>query len=258
MPMKKPEMILFDYGHTLLYEPGFDALRCEEAAFPYIVDNPLHLTAEQIYSEVQRAFVWFQERRDNGIEIHQWQFMRLVYEYLGLTFRISYEELEEIEWTAASPGAVMPKTEKMLAYLEETGIRTAVISNIGWSGQALTRRINRLLPDNRFEFIMASSEYAIRKPDRMLFETALRKAGLKPGQVWYCGDNIKADVIGAHEAGIYPVLYEGSAPHDGNPFARQNDGVEAAFDYLHIYDWDELIGVLSESSSTDRVTLLSP
>ncbi len=23
--MKKPEMIIFDYGHTLLYEPGFDA-----------------------------------------------------------------------------------------------------------------------------------------------------------------------------------------------------------------------------------------
>lgn len=23
--MKKPEMIIFDYGHTLLYEPGHDS-----------------------------------------------------------------------------------------------------------------------------------------------------------------------------------------------------------------------------------------
>ena len=49
--MKKPEMILFDYGHTLLCEPGFDARRCEEAAFPYIVKNPQNLTAEQIYAK---------------------------------------------------------------------------------------------------------------------------------------------------------------------------------------------------------------
>ena len=45
-----------DYGHTLLCEPGFDALCCEEAAFPYIVDNPQRLTAEQIYAEVQKLF----------------------------------------------------------------------------------------------------------------------------------------------------------------------------------------------------------
>lgn len=242
--MKKPEMILFDYGHTLLCEPGFDARRCEEATIPYIVENPQNLTAEQIYAEVQKQFVRFQRARDNGIEIHQWQFMRLIYEYLGLTFSVSYEELEEIEWTAASPGAVMPNTEKMLAYLDDAGIRTAVISNIGWSGQALTRRINRLLPNNRFEFIMASSEYAVRKPDRMLFDTALRKAGLSPEQVWYCGDSVKADVIGAHGAGIYSVLYEGSAPDDVNPVLQENIGVKIAFDYLHIYDWDELIETL--------------
>lgn len=242
--MKKPEMILFDYGHTLLCEPGFDALRCEEAAFPYIVENPQNLTAKQIYAEVQKLFARFQKARDNGIEVHQQQFMRLIYEYLGLTFRISYEELEEIEWTAASSGAVMPNAEKMLAYLEETGIRSAVISNIGWSGQSLARRINRLLPDNRFEFVMASSEYAVRKPDRMLFETALRKARLSPEQVWYCGDSMRADVIGAHEAGIYPVLYEGSAPCDVNPVLQENAGVKIDFDYLHIYDWDELIETL--------------
>ncbi len=246
--MKKPEMILFDYGHTLLCEPGFDALRCEEAAFPYIVENPQNLTAKQIYAEVQKLFARFQKARDNGIEVHQQQFMRLIYEYLGLTFSISYEELEEIEWMAASLGAVMPNAEKMLAYLEETGIRSAVISNIGWSGRALAGRINRLLPNNRFEFIMASSEYVIRKPDRMLFETALRKARLSPEQVWYCGDSMKADVIGAHEAGIYPVLYEGSAPDDVNPSVHQNEGVEVDFDYLHIYDWDELIGVLQRDS----------
>lgn len=242
--MKKPEMIIFDYGHTLLYEPGFHAMRCEEAAYPYIVENPQNLTVEQIYAEVQRVFAEFQEQREGGIEIHEWQIMRLVYEYLGLKFSIPYSELEEIEWYAASPGAVMPGAAEMLDYLDDMGIRTAVISNIGWSGNALTNRINRLLPNNRFEFIMASSEYVIRKPNRMLFETALRKANLPADAVWYCGDDIRADIKGAHGAGIFPVLYEGKELDEVNPVTYRNEGEVIDFDYLHIHDWNEMTALL--------------
>lgn len=242
--MKKPQMIMFDYGHTILYEPGFDAKKCEEAAFPYIIKNPRNLTVTQIYGEVQKMFQQFGELRNSGIEIHEWQFMRLIYESLGIEFSISYPELEEIEWNAASMGAVMPHAEQMLNDLNESGIRTAVISNIGWSGQALTNRINRLLPDNRFEFIIASSEYVIRKPDKMLFEIALKKADLPAEQVWYCGDSMANDVMGAHGAGIYPVLYEGNTPDETNPFRNQNDGIAVDFDYLHIHDWMEMVEVL--------------
>ena len=34
---EKPKIILFDYGHTLFYEPGFNFLRGEEALFEYVV-----------------------------------------------------------------------------------------------------------------------------------------------------------------------------------------------------------------------------
>lgn len=243
--MQKPEMIIFDYGHTLLCEPGFDAKRCEEAAYPYIVENPQNLTADQIYEHVQRMFGRFKAARESGIEIHEWQLMRLVYEYLGIKFSISYEQLEEIEWNAASEGAVMPYTEEMLDYLNDNGIRTAVISNIGWSGNALTNRVNKLLPRNKFEFVMASSEYVIRKPDKMLFEIGLRKAGLSAGQAWYCGDSIANDIIGAHHVGIYPVLYEVDMTGDSNPYKHQNEGLTVDFDYLHIHDWREMIAVLN-------------
>ena len=235
---------MFDYGHTLLYEPNFDMMRSVEAAFPYITHNPQQLTISQINAETQRVFEAFQVHRNAGVEIHEWQFMRLVYESLGIQFSISYPELEELEWNACSQGAVMPNVETMLAYLYENGIRIAVISNIGWSGQALTNRINRLLPNNHFEFIMASSEYVIRKPNKMLFDVALRKAGLAADKVWYCGDSMECDVIGSHSAGIYPVLYEGITPDEVNPYAHQNDGIEVDFDYLHIHDWRELIELL--------------
>ena len=46
--MQKPEMILFDYGFTLLRESDMDFLRGEEAVYPLIVDNPLGKTAKEL------------------------------------------------------------------------------------------------------------------------------------------------------------------------------------------------------------------
>lgn len=133
---------------------------------------------------------------------------------------------------------------ELLEFLGTKGIRTGVISNIGWSGKALTDRINRLLPENKFEFIIATSEYGIRKPDPVIFEIALKKAKRSADNVWYCGDSIKADVCGAHGAGMFPVLYKGETVGDTNPFAARNEDITVDFDYLHIHDWRELIEIL--------------
>ena len=47
----------------------------------------------------------------------------------------------------------------------------------------------------------------IRKPDKRLFEIALMKSGLTSDKVWYCGDRYSNDVVGANNAGIFPVYY---------------------------------------------------
>lgn len=78
----------------------------------------------------------------------------------------------------------------------------------------------------------------------MLFETALRKANLSADFVWYCGDNIEADVKGAHGAGIYPVLYKGNTPDERQSFPNQNECETLDFDYLHIHDWSEMKAIL--------------
>ncbi len=82
----------------------------------------------------------------------------------------------------------MPDADKMLDYINRSGIRSAVISNLLWSEAALTNRLNRLLPGNQFEFVMTSSDYFMCKPNRILFDIALQKAGICADEVWYCGD----------------------------------------------------------------------
>jgi len=71
-------------------------------------------------------------------------------------------------------------------------------------------RINRCLPENDFEFIMATSEYMYRKPNKRIFELALEKAELQPEDVWYVGDQYQCDIVGATNAGLFPVWYIGA------------------------------------------------
>ena len=46
--MRKPEMILFDYGHTLVFEPAFDYLAGCRAVLSCCVSNPLDITPETL------------------------------------------------------------------------------------------------------------------------------------------------------------------------------------------------------------------
>lgn len=102
-------------------------------------------------------------------ELHEWQFRKFIYEYLGIELSISLPEAERIFWENTSPGDIMPNADKMIDYINSSNIRSAVISNIGFSGAVLTERINRLLPNNKFEFIIASSDYMFRKPNHYIF-----------------------------------------------------------------------------------------
>lgn len=111
-----------------------------------------------------------------------------------------------------------------------SGIRTGVISNITYAGKVVEERISGLLPHNHFEFIIATSEYMYRKPNRRIFELALEKAELKPEEVWYIGDNYECDIVGAGNAGVFPIWYTGAID------MKQKD----RGDVMKIRHWNEL------------------
>ena len=236
--MTVPQMILFDNGSTLTCEPDIDPLRAMRAVMPHITKNPMGLSAEELVAAEREVFREIRPVREAGFEMHEWMLVRLIYGRLGIEFDIDMAEFERIFWTGLSAGEITPHADELLDHLNGRGIRTGVISNIIFSGSALRERLDRLLPNNRFEFIIASSEYAVRKPGRSLFEIAAYKAGLDPREIWYCGNSVRKDVIGAHSAGMTPVLYEGVRRKGEEP-----DAV-ADFPYLRISDWRELIELL--------------
>ncbi len=242
--MQRPEMIIFDYGHTLLYEPNRSSSGGNKAIYPYIDKNPRKISIDE-YDRIMTGLlddVFFD--RDRSLEVHEHIFLRSALENMGLTLSVSIPEAEKIIMRGISKGGVMPGADRMLDYLADEGIRTAVISNLCFSGDALRELLDRLLPNNRFEFVMASSEYVFRKPHPLMFSVALEKAGLTADKVWYCGDSIRKDVYGSASVGMFPVLYEGRTEEGLSPFATPDDEKNIEFEHLYIHHWDEMTDVL--------------
>jgi len=100
---------------------------------------------------------------------------------------------------------VPPDVQRALPKLRDAGYRMAVISNRDdpFHELLVSHHISEF-----FEFSLAAGEVKIFKPDPGVFLHALEQANLQPGETVYVGDNYYADVVGARNAGLIPVLYD--------------------------------------------------
>ena len=239
-------MIIFDSGHTLLFEPNHNTENGNRALYKYIKSNPKKITFEEYNKAVKDIFENIKRERVPGIEIHEHFFLKTLLEYLDIELSVSLEEAERIIWYGIYKGEKLPHVDELLDYLNKEGIRTGVISNLCFSGGALKERLNRFLPQNKFEFVLASSEYIFCKPNTMMFDIALNKSGLSADKVWFCGDSILSDVYGAHNSGMFPVLYNGETGEENDPIKKINDGIEVPFEHLYVEDWRKFIDLLEK------------
>lgn len=212
--MKKPKMILFDYGQTLVNEEKFNGVKGTAAVMAHAVENKYGLTPEQVQAEadaINKELGRFDPvlRAQNVAEIPNHMFTAYLYESLGIRIGLTAAELDRIFWDAAAPGKPTEGMPEFLDFLRKQRIRTAVLSNISYAPSVVEQRINRIFPDNDFEFIIPTSRYLFRKPSARIFRLALEKAQLEAGDVWYIGDTYSRDVVGAGNAGIFPVWYRG-------------------------------------------------
>ena len=246
--MKYPKMILFDYGQTLIDQARFDGVKGTEAVLKYAVSNKYNKTAEQVQevaNEINRELGRFDplNRHLFQVEVPNYMFTAYLYESQGIQISLTPEEIDRVFWDAAAPGVSTEGIGDFLTFLNQNNIRTGVISNIAFCGSAVEERINSLLPDNHFEFILATSEYLFRKPNRRIFELALEKAELTPEDVWYVGDQYECDVKGAAGAGLFPVWYIGAIDL---PYEEHKE-------ILTVQNWKELENMLRKIAETSEI-----
>ena len=82
-----------------------------------------------------------------------------------------------------------------------------------------------------FDPVLVSGDYGYRKPDKRLFEQALKMMELTADEVLFIGNDMYRDVYGGHNAGMKTVFFK------SNQGSQQYNGAEP--DYI-IYNFREL------------------
>ena len=240
MNLNMPEMILFDYGGTLSEEGRFDDIAAARAILG-CADNPQAASPDAVlalWREVSSLAARRTHPENIGLEIPLTPMLRCVMARAGLTTSLTPLEIEIAFHRQNAVHRPMPFVAELLELLRRKGIRTAVISNITLSGEALRLGIEDCLPNHRFEFVVTSADYVFCKPSPLLFEAAVRKAGLLPDRCWYCGNDFGADVTGALSAGLFPVFLDPSAETE-IAMERFKDS-----DFLRVKSWKSLASYL--------------
>lgn len=234
---KKPSFIIFDYGETLAHEDGFYPGQGFAALLQYAVKNPQQADAATLLDAFSTCFKQLRlDAHAAGAEIPNRHRLRWLIEMFDLEFSFPESELETVFWDAAAPCVPTPGMVELLSILRMQNIGTGVVSNMGFSGTALKRRLDTLFPEHSFHFVMSSADYVIRKPNPCLFALAIKKSGCPAEETWFAGDNPAMDIAGAAGAGLTPVYYD----RDLGCAYRETPRISIMPPCIRIEDWSEL------------------
>ncbi|PWI41718.1 HAD-IA family hydrolase [Streptomyces sp. ICBB 8177] len=128
------------------------------------------------------------EVRDLDADRHRTAFVALARE-VALPWPQLYDVLYERHM---SPRAWRPyaDTAGVLAALRERGVRTGVLSNIGWDLRPVLRAYG---VDRDVHAVVLSYEEGVQKPDPKIFRIGCERLGLAPQEVLMVGDSAEAD-----------------------------------------------------------------
>jgi len=141
--------------------------------------------------------------------------------------------MEREFWLAAANYHPIDGIAEVLSFLQEHQIKTGVLSNSSFHGQILQQELAKYDLYRYFSFVISSADYGFRKPHPRIFQTALQKMGLPAQDIWFVGDKLDFDIVGAINSGLFPVWYNCRDEINDNNYVC-----------LEIKDWQKLLDIL--------------
>jgi|LFRM01.1.fsa_nt_gb putative hydrolase of the HAD superfamily len=131
-----------------------------------------------------------------------------------------------------------------LELIKSKGLKLGIVSN----GFSYTQRnkINLLNIGSYFNTIIISGEWLPKdlwKPNKAPFELCFNNLGVKPQECLYVGDSYDKDIVGAYNAGAFPILIKRDINNDVYKLERHK-----GIDFVFISDFKYLINLCFERS----------
>lgn len=107
------------------------------------------------------------------------------------------------------PPVLLPHAREVLEHLSGRGYRIGLISNTGRTpGSVLRQLLERMNIARYFDLMIFSDEVLVRKPEKQIFNHAIRGLSTLPRLSIHVGDDPEADFQGAKRAGMNALLID--------------------------------------------------
>lgn len=205
MSMNKLTDIFFDLDHTL-----WDFERNSALAFQEVFKkNKLSIKLDdflEIY--IPKNHAYWKLFRENKITKEDLRFRRLMEVFQDLGVKISKEEIDQLseDYIVFLPknNYLFDHAVPILDYLFQK-YTLHIITN-GFEEVQHIKLKNSAI-DHYFSTITTSEDAGVKKPDPLIFETAIKKAKTCHTKSLMIGDNLEADILGAEKYGMKAIHF---------------------------------------------------
>jgi putative hydrolase of the HAD superfamily len=199
----------FDLFGTLVLQERFSFDQCIDALYHSLVTSGFALEKGpflQVYREVNRRLM--DQATADGRETYNRLWVAGALEALGHAVSPTDACVEAAVSAYFEPFIkscrLIPDTYEMLASLQGR-YRTALVSNFTHP-PAVEEILARVGIAHFFGETLISGQFGFRKPHPVVFAELQRRLCVDAAEIVFVGDELQADVIGAHKAGMRTVL----------------------------------------------------
>ncbi|UCC17327.1 MAG: HAD family hydrolase [Dehalococcoidales bacterium] len=204
-----PEAILFDLDDTIITgEVGTEDL-WKDLCYRY-AKHIEGLKGEVLFLEVNKARDWYwadpERHRIKRLNLKKArrELVELVFSKLGIeNEEVCYSLADSFTAKKQEMITLIPGSIDTLSHLKENGIFMALITN--GASEFQRPKIQRFELAQYFDYILVEGEFGEGKPDKSVFVHALAKLGVSSDKAWMVGDDLKRDILGANEAGVFSI-----------------------------------------------------
>ena len=207
--------VLFDvddtlYDHTFASQAALRAVTQDEPSLAETEFQPLLTANMRILETLHPSVV---EGRMSLDDARVERFRQLLTRFSGDVERAT-ELADRFAEQYDKNERLVPGVDLLLPWLAKFGIKMGIVSNNTLAKQE--GKLARLGIDAHFEDIVVSAEHGVAKPDRRLFDVALKRIASAAADTVHVGDRWDLDVVGARAAGVTPVWFNRFGLEAGN------------------------------------------
>ena len=215
--------VIFDIDNTV-YPYDICNNMGEQSMYEYLLSKN-YLTKEEFIALLSAAKAYVKTNNNGTAACHnRMLYSQHICENFGIYDPTAVIELYNAYWnsyfTVMKP---FDGVEELMHKLIDSGIHIGFCTDLTVDIQL--RKLTELGLGKIPHILVTSEEVGAEKPDRRMFETALKKLGVAANEAIMVGDSVEKDIDGAERVGIHGIL-----------FGSKNDKYDHACDFFELSD----------------------